>query len=112
MTEKIVDRLGEEVAIKYILSKEYSILKRNLENNNKINIFAIHYKTLVCIEVITKKNNKYYKTNYFNKTNKNDVFKLAYNYINEEDLYHLNVRFDIIEIFWEDKMINHIKNVL
>lgn len=112
-----VGRYGENIAAKYLASNGYKIIDCNYNCKlGEIDIIAKTKKTILFIEVKTRKNNTFgmpsQAVNYYKQRK---ISKIALWYLKEKDLFKkdLNVRFDVIEIWEEDftfKDINHIKN--
>lgn len=115
MTKKqnlIVGKLGEEIACKYLINKGYKILKRNYSTNfAELDIIAYYKSTIVIVEVKTRKFNENILARQavdFRKRNK--IILLTKYFIDEYELYDYNVRFDIIECYYDSQTINHIEN--
>lgn len=109
--------LGEELAAKYLTEKGYTVLRKNYTvRGGEIDIIATDGKSLVFIEV---------------KTRKNDIFGSAAEAVDSKKIAHmctaaerfiyensdnteikdLAVRFDVIEVYTQKSVINHIVNI-
>lgn len=112
MKNQIIGKLGEEIACKYLLNRDYKILERNYKKSYyEADIIASKNDILAIVEVKTRKNDIYISANEsVNFKKKSNLIKLANLYIYEKNIYNKNIRFDIIECYWETKKINHIIN--
>ncbi len=109
--------LGEELAEKHLINKGYTILKKNYTvRGGEIDIIATDGKSLVFVEVKTR------KTDLFGSAGEAvDSKKIAHmctaaeRFIYENsDNHHikgLSVRFDVIEVYTQKSVINHIVNI-
>lgn len=110
---KILGNFGEREACEYLISEDYKIIERNYTNFfGEIDIIAISPdKNLVFIEVKTRSNKKYgYAFEAVNYKKREKILKISMIYIKDNDLSNFQPRYDIIEVYSRDKMINHIKN--
>ena len=106
-------KLGEELAVNYLIGKGYEILERNWRNIHKeIDIIAKDGKDLVIVEVKTRQTDEYGNPDV--AVTKQKQWRLisaanAYVYQNRLDI---NTRFDIISIIIRDDIpeINHIED--
>lgn len=107
---KLIGKLGEEIAVNYLLSNGYKILDRNFSKKfAEIDIIATKNSELVIVEVKTRKNKDISNAeSAVNLLKQSKIKKLALIYLQEENIYDINIRFDIIECYWENKKINHI----
>lgn len=104
-------KTGEDIAAKYLKSLGYQIIERNFRTEvGEIDIIAAGEEYLIFIEVKTRKNTLLgYPPKRSTHSNKK-ITQVASQYINKYDLYDTDVRFDVIEVFIDDKKLNHIKN--
>ncbi|HAE62834.1 MAG TPA: YraN family protein [Eubacteriaceae bacterium] len=102
--------MGESVAVEYLISKKYRILKTNYRSKaGEIDIIASKEEDVVFVEVKTRSTTKYGNPGEaISKSKKRHIIKTAMFYLVENDDFNGNYRFDVIEIL-SDK-INHIKN--
>ncbi len=109
---KIIGKLGEEIACIYLLDNDYKILERNYETSfAEIDIIALKDEIISIVEVKTRKNDNYTRASSSVDYKKQKKLKeIANYYIIENRLYDYNIRFDIIECYWQNHKINHIKN--
>ena len=105
-------RLGEEIALKYIISKGGTIVEKNYRTKmGEIDIIAKMNGELVFIEVKSRSNINYgYPCEAVNYKKKRKITNVAKYYILDNSLEDISVRFDVIEIYLTDKKINHIVN--
>ncbi|MEO6903865.1 MAG: YraN family protein [Bacteroidia bacterium] len=104
---------GEELATNYLKSKNYTVLETNWRFKNlEVDIIASTGKTLIIVEVKTRKNNHFGEPETFvNKQKQKNLIQAAQEYINRNKL-DLEVRFDIISIIigYAIPQINHIQD--
>lgn len=114
MKEKnnLIGKLGEEIAVNYLIKKGYKIIKRNYKKRfAEIDIIAVIDNIIVIIEVKTRKNTEFTKASYaVNQIKQNKIKDLTNIFLQEQSIYDYNIRFDIIECYWQYKKINHIEN--
>ena len=105
-------RLGEEIALKYIISKGGTIVEKNYRTKmGEIDLIARMNGELVFIEVKSRSNINYgYPCEAVNYKKKRKITNVAKYYILDNSLEYISVRFDVIEIYLTDKKINHIVN--
>ena len=105
-------RLGEEIALKYIISKGGTIVEKNYRTKmGEIDLIAKMNGELVFIEVKSRSNINYgYPCEAVNYKKKRKITNVAKYYILDNSLEDIYVRFDVIEIYLTDKKINHIVN--
>jgi putative endonuclease len=104
---------GEELAANYLKNKNYTVLETNWRFKSlEADIIASIAKTLIIVEVKTRKNNYFGEPETFvNKQKQKNLIKTAHEYINRNKL-DLEVRFDIISIIIGNTIpqINHIED--
>lgn len=111
MTEKkIIGRLGEELASKYLMEIGYKILERNYSTKfAEADIIALDGDNLVIVEVKTRKNYSFAAASTaVNYSKQQKLLQLGLNYMQENNLYSYNLRMDIFECYYHDKKINHL----
>ncbi|MCH5162530.1 MAG: YraN family protein [Clostridiales bacterium] len=103
---------GEDLAVKYLETNGYRILDRNYTTNiGEVDIFATDNRTLIAVEVKSRLSLQYgtpAEAVGYNKIKK--ISQVTSQYIKQFRLFGVAVRFDIIEVYLEDKKVNHIKN--
>ncbi|NLW52611.1 MAG: YraN family protein [Tissierellia bacterium] len=104
--------MGEEIASRYLKHKGYTILNRNYASRHgEIDLIAFHNMTLVFVEVKTRKNYDYiYACESVNYQKQTKIKLTANKYLAENLLYFDDIRFDVIECYWQSKQVNHIEN--
>lgn len=112
MNNKELGDIGENIAVKFLENKKYIILDRNFRaQSTEIDIIAKDKEELVFVEVKTRKSHKfgeaYEAVGEFKMKN---IINTARAYIYKHNLYDTQIRFDIIEVYYNEKRINHIEN--
>ena len=106
-------KLGEDLAVEYLVNKGYQILERNWRSGHKeIDIIALDGNTLVAVEVKTRKSNTYGEPDIAVGLMKQKMLIWAADaYVRNKNL-DVEVRFDIISIVITDtdKHIEHIED--
>ena len=105
-------KLGEEIALKYIISKGGKVIERNYRTKiGEVDIIAKLNGELVFVEVKSRSNINYgYPSESVNYKKKRKITNVAKYYILDNSLENLSIRFDVIEIYFNEKKINHIVN--
>lgn len=105
--------IGEEIACKYLMSKNYIILERNYRNKiGEIDIIAKSGELIVFVEVKTRTSTNYgYAYEAVNKKKQTKIINTALCYIKQYNLKNFQFRFDIIEIYLgKENKINHFED--
>lgn len=111
--------LGEEYAANYLLKKGYKICERNFRcRTGEIDIIAMDKSCLVFTEVKTRKSDICGRPAEFVTAKKQEKLrKAAFAYINNINEDEPEMRFDVIEVFYEIyrgeffiRKVNHIEN--
>ena len=112
MNNKQKGELGELVAKNYLISKDFLILDTNYKiKSGEVDIIAEYKEDLVFVEVKSRTTLKYgYPSEAVNYKKQKKILNVAKYYILVNNLAHKNVRFDVIEIYINDKKIKHIPN--
>ncbi len=107
---KLIGKVGEDLAVKYLKKKHYEIITRNYTNEyGEIDIIAAYDGYLIFVEVKTRSG-----TGFGTPAEAVDAHKIkkisqtASGYIQFKRLYDYPVRFDVVEIC--EGEINHIEN--
>lgn len=111
-TTKTIGDVGEDIAVSYLIGKGYEIIERNFRTAvGEIDIIAAHDGYVVFVEVKTRLNDKYgYGADAVGFHKRSKINQVAAQYIAKRRIYRQAVRFDIIEVYTEDKRIEHIEN--
>lgn len=105
-------KLGEKIALKYIISKGGKVVERNYRTKmGEVDLIAKLNGELVFIEVKSRKNVDYgYPSESVDYKKKRRITNVAKYYILDNSLDDLSIRFDVIEIYFNEKKVNHIVN--
>ena len=106
-------KLGEELAVNYLIEKGYEILERNWRNIHKeIDIIARDGRDLVVVEVKTRQNDENGEPDLAVTRQKQTRLISAANAYLFQNSLDINTRFDIISIIMKDNspVINHIED--
>ena len=106
-------KLGEELAVNYLIEKGYDILERNWRNIHKeIDIIARDGKDLVIVEVKTRQSDENGEPDMAVTRQKQTRLISAANAYLFQNSLDINTRFDIISIIMKDNspVINHIED--
>lgn len=111
-SNKSVGDVGEELAVQYLLSRDYTILSRNYATAiGELDIVATDGAGLVFVEVKTRFSEDYGAPSEAVDHNKiNTIKNVASQYINQYCMHGLDVRFDIIEVYERERKIRHLIN--
>jgi putative endonuclease len=110
---KSVGKLGEDVAVAYLIAKGYNIIERNLYSRyGEIDIIASIDSFVVFVEVKYRKNSRYGTPSMaVNLKKQEKMKKTALHYIGLNEIVDKDFRFDIIEVMGVRELkINHIDN--
>ena len=106
-------KLGEELAVNYLIEKGYEIMERNWRNIHKeIDIIARDGKDLVVVEVKTRQSEENGEPDMaVTRLKQTRLISAANAYLFQNSL-DINTRFDIISIIMKDNspVINHIED--
>ena len=109
-------KIGEKLALEYLLAKGYKIREKNYRNFlGEIDIISEFKDEIIFIEVKTRSSNKYgFPEDAINLTKQKKIIKTAAGYISRKKMWYKNYRFDVIliKISKDDRSqkIHHIKN--
>ncbi len=108
--KKLLGRVGERLAEKYLKSIGYEILEKNFTTTfGEIDIIAKHQDYIVFVEVKTRENTLYGNPGEAVNYKKREKYKnLANAYLVKEGKIEENCRFDVVEVV--KRKINHIIN--
>ena len=97
-------KLGEELAVEYLIKKGYQILERNWRSGHKeIDIIAQIDDILVIVEVKTRKSDEYGEPDIaVGKDKQQKLIWAADAYVRKNQL-DVDVRFDIVSIVFTDE---------
>ena len=113
MNNRQFGNFGEEIAVKYVQDNGYKILARNVHYSRfcELDIIAQYKKTIVFVEVKTRKNNDFgTPMEAITKTKYDNIKKGALNYLTEHPAK--DYRIDIIGITLKpDLKIEHLQGI-
>ena len=118
MNNKQFGTIGENITCKFLLNKNYKIIEQNFYYyGGEIDIIAYDTEKneLVFFEVKTRANKNYgLPSEAVNNTKIKHILKGAKYYIYKNQLNNINIRFDIIELYYGNNKfyINHIKQII
>ena len=112
MKAKDIGNLGEDLAVKFLLEKGYELLERNFfKPFGEIDIIAKDKDYLVFIEVKARKNVNFgFPREFVNKNKIKKIQDVAQMYMLEKNLFGIKIRFDVIEIIFDEHKSTHIEN--
>ena len=95
-----IGKIGEEIACKYLESKNYKILEKNFRcRSGEIDIIALDGDYIVFIEVKYRKDNSFgFPRESINYHKQRNISKVAAYYLLVRNAFHKNSRFDVVEI--------------
>ncbi|MGO1581016.1 MAG: YraN family protein [Peptoniphilaceae bacterium] len=109
---KKLGNIGEEIVARYLKNKGYKILERNYRAiGTDIDIIAMDKNILVFIEVKTRSTKKFgYAFEAVDEKKIKNIIQTSLSYIMLKGLEDFQVRYDVIEFYIKDDVINHIEN--
>ena len=112
MKAKDIGNYGEDMAVKFLLEKGYEIIERNfLKPFGEIDIIAKDKDFLVFIEVKARKNANFgFPREFVNRSKIKKIQDVAQTYMLEKNLFGSKIRFDVIEIIFDEHKITLIEN--
>lgn len=112
INSKLKGQAGEEIAAQYLIKKGYEILERNYATNiGEIDIIAAGDGYIIFVEVKARLSDKFgYAADAVNFAKRKKINQVASQYIKQFRLYDYPVRFDVIEVYTQDKRIEHFEN--
>lgn len=113
MSEKRkIGDLGEKVIANFLMKKGYQILDRNYNKAyGEIDIVALKDDIVCFVEVKTRKSIKYgYPREAVNYYKQQRIIMASQTYLMENNLTDSIIRYDVGEVFTENRKINYIEN--
>ena len=105
-------KTGEDLAVKYLETHGYRVLDRNYTTEiGEVDIFATDEHTLIAVEVKSRLSLEYgtpAEAVGYEKVKK--ISQVTAQYIKRFRLFGVQVRYDIMEVYLENKTVNHIVN--
>lgn len=102
-------KIAEDYACEYLIEKDFEIIDRNYsERIGELDIVCIYENYLVIVEVKARTDDKFGAPSDFVTLGKQDrIRKTTEIYIDKNDLYDYQPRFDVIEIYLDTFKLNH-----
>lgn len=93
---------GEQLAVKFLKKRGYKILQRNYRyRNGEIDVVCYDRGTIAFVEVKTRYSDKYGPPELsVTDAKKKQIIKGAQQYIAEKKIEGINLRFDVVSIFY------------
>lgn len=112
MNNKQIGDYGEDLAERFLTEKGYLILDRNYrKKTGEIDIVSKLEDTLIFVEVKTRKNEDFISAREaVNIQKQQRIRTTAKKYIFEKKCRFQYVRFDVIEIYTQNRIIRHFEN--
>jgi putative endonuclease len=106
---------GEIIAINYLIDNKYKIIARNYRLfRGEIDIIASDQKTLVFVEVKTRRSKDYgFPEESVTPFKQRQIRKIAQGFLVKKNLQDVACRFDVISLSFDEKeaySVRHIKN--
>ncbi|EFM24746.1 MULTISPECIES: YraN family protein [Peptoniphilus] len=112
MNTKVFGDIGEDIAAKFLEENGYNILERNYRGIGfEIDIICKSSTEIVFVEVKSRKNSSYGRpSEAVNKNKQSRIIRGAMKYIYDKKLQNIKVRFDVVEVYLDEKKIVHNKD--
>ncbi len=105
-------KAGENLAVKYLETHGYRVLDRNYTTSvGEVDMFVTDERTLIAVEVKSRLSLKYgTPAEAVGAEKVKKISQVTSQYIKQYRLFGIPVRFDVVEVYLEDKTVNHIIN--
>lgn len=105
-------RIGEQIAIRYLQSNNVDIISTNYRTRfGEIDIIAKYQDILLFIEVKSRSSRKYgLACEAVDIRKMRKIISVAKYYLLINNIKNAEIRFDVIEIYFNEEKINYIKN--
>lgn len=106
MNKRNFGKIGEQIAKKYLIKKNYKILDTNyFASHCEIDIIAKSLDNIIVfVEVKTRSSLNYgYPSEAVNKTKLRHMKYVSNMYLKENKLYNFKIRFDVIEVLFKKR---------
>lgn len=112
MSKKIIGVMGEHIAANYLKTKGYKILSKNYAcRHGEIDIIAEINDSIVFVEVKTRKDDQFaYASQAVNYLKQSKIKQTSIDFLSKCPKVYKEISFDIIECYWKNRYLNHIKN--
>lgn len=103
---------GERIAEKYLKDLGYLIVARNYKTElGEIDLIANDGDTLVFVEVKSRRSDAYgFPSEAVDERKQRKLSMVASQYIKRNMFFGAAVRFDVVEVYFEEARVNHIEN--
>ena len=114
-TPHALGKSGEEIALHYLENKKYKIIARGFRLfRGEIDIIAYDRKTLVFVEVKTRKSRDFgFPEESVTPSKQQQIRKIAHGFLVKNNLQDVECRFDVISLSFNENegySVRHIKN--
>lgn len=113
---KEIGNYSEKLALTFLAHHGYKILAHNFRNRlGEIDIICIKNEILIVIEVKSRYSSEYgTPKESVTYSKQKSIIKITKSYMLYKNMYNINVRFDVIEVYFNNNdnsfIINHIKD--
>ena len=103
---------GEDLAVIYLETHGYRVLDRNYTTSvGEVDIFVTDEKTLIAVEVKSRLSLEYgTPAEAVGHEKIKKISQVTSQYIKQFRLFGVPVRFDVVEVYLQDRTLNHIVN--
>jgi putative endonuclease len=108
-------KLGEKIALHFLEGNKYKVIGKNYRLfRGEIDIIAYDQKTLVFVEVKTRRSTNYgFPEESVTSSKQQQIRKIAHGFLTKNNLHDVECRFDVISLSFDEKeecSIRHIKD--
>lgn len=105
-------KTGEDIAVKYLETHGYRVLDRNYTTDiGEVDIFVTDEHSLIAVEVKSRLSLAFgTPAEAVGHEKIKKISQVTAQYIKRFRLFGVPVRYDIVEVYLEDKTVNHITN--
>ncbi|MBQ7227171.1 MAG: YraN family protein [Clostridia bacterium] len=109
---KLTGNSGEKIAEEYLKEHGYLILARNFRTElGEIDLIATKDEYLVFIEVKSKRGDGFgFPSEAVTVSKQRKIAMVASQYVKKNMYFGAAMRFDVIEVYFSDRTVNHIEN--
>lgn len=105
-------RLGEDLAVNFLMEEGHEILFRNYRTKaGEVDVITLFDAYLVFVEVKARTNISYgypYEAVDYRKQQK--IIKTSYLFLQKHKYDNYQIRYDVLEVYLSEKKIRHIEN--
>ncbi|MBD5131641.1 MAG: YraN family protein [Clostridiales bacterium] len=105
-------KAGEDLAVKYLETHGYRVLDRNYTTDiGEVDIFITDEHTLIAVEVKSRLSLEYgTPAEAVGHEKVKKISQVTSQYVKQFRLFGVPIRYDIVEVYLNDKTVNHIVN--